>query len=369
MGKKKGNKAGKRLENPNLTDKKSTAAEVLEKGKEAQFAGDDSVGEMLNNALILDESTEIVVVTNSNFQNNNEKQQMLITPPQQTKNKAKQESNLNFITDQDVGANNSNKKSSTSSARNYSCTSSGGDNSWMEKDPFEVSYSRSIEYNSVNKKGTKKGNIAPGGDLKTIEDYISLGVPRDIAEMKHPLENAWSFWYFRNDKNCSWEENQINLATVDTIEDFWQVYNYVEAASKLGVGCDYALFKKGIMPDWEDYQNKWGGRWIIERADPTRHDDMDEYWLETLFMLIGEHITPAIFNNIVNGAVIQTKKTKFRLAIWLKDSKDKLAITCIGEHIKKILKISKTIEFSVHSDGQTAQGFRTSPAGKNRIYV
>merc|ERR1719510_795074 len=28
---------------------------------------------MLNNALILDESTEIVVVTNSNFQNNNEK--------------------------------------------------------------------------------------------------------------------------------------------------------------------------------------------------------------------------------------------------------------------------------------------------------
>ena len=72
------------------------------------------------------------------------------------------------------------------------------------------------------------------------------------------------------------------------------------------------------MPDWEDYQNKWGGRWIIERADPTRHDDMDEYWLETLFMLIGEHISPAINNNIVNGAVIQTKKTKFRLAIWLK---------------------------------------------------
>ena len=153
MGKKKGNKgnkAGKRLENPNLTSKKSTA-EMVEK---AQFAGDDSVGELLNNALILDESTEIVVVTNSNFQNNNEKQQMMITPPQQAKNKGKQESNLNFISDQDVGANNSNKKS-TSSSRNYSCTSSGGDNSWMEKDPFEVSYSRSIEYNSVNKKGTK----------------------------------------------------------------------------------------------------------------------------------------------------------------------------------------------------------------------
>merc|ERR1719238_752569 len=162
---------------------------------------------MLNNALILDESTELVVVTNANFQNNNEKQQMLITPPQQTKNKGKPESSSNFITDQDVGPPRSNKKSSTSSSsRNYSYISSGADNSWMEKDPFEVSYSRSIEYSSVNKKGTKKGNIAPGGELRTIEDYISLGVPRDIAEMKHPLENAWTFWYYRNDKTCSWEE-------------------------------------------------------------------------------------------------------------------------------------------------------------------
>merc|ERR1712038_1047748 len=77
----------------------------------------------------------------------------MITPPQQTKNKGKQESkNSNFITDQDVGTNNSNKKSSSS--RNYSYTS-GGDNSWMEKDPFEVSYSRSIEYCSGKKKGTK----------------------------------------------------------------------------------------------------------------------------------------------------------------------------------------------------------------------
>ena len=42
------------------------------------------------------------------------------------------------------------------------------------------------------------------------------------------------------------------------------------------------------MPDWGDYQNKFGGRWIIERADPARMEDMDDYWLETLFILIGE---------------------------------------------------------------------------------
>ena len=29
----------------------------------------------------------------------------------------------------------------------------------------------------------------------TIEDYVRSGVPRYIAEMKHPLENTWTFWY------------------------------------------------------------------------------------------------------------------------------------------------------------------------------
>ena len=42
------------------------------------------------------------------------------------------------------------------------------------------------------------------------------------------------------------------------------------------------------MPDWEDYQNKFGGRWIIERPDPARVEEMDDYWLETLFILIGQ---------------------------------------------------------------------------------
>jgi len=361
MAKKKKNKTSKRQEstkvkeNPNSVHKKSTP-------HEKEVNEDDSIAEVLNNALILDESTEIVVL--SDIKNNNEKQ-MMVTPPLLTK---KQEPGSKSSIEREVGDSWS-KKSSTSS-RNISYTSSG-DSSWMERDPFEVSYSGSINYNNGNAstKATKRGNVAPGGDLRTIEDYIAMGVPRDIAEMKHPLENVWAFWYFSNDKSRSWEQNQHNVSTVDTIEDFWQIYNYVEPASQLGIGCDYALFKKGIMPDWEDYQNKYGGRWIIERGDSGRMEDMDEYWLETLFMLIGEHIQP--YNYLINGAVIQTKRGKFRLAIWLKDAKDRVGITYIGEYIKRVLKISKTIEFSVHSEDQTrlGQGSRTSPSGKNKICV
>jgi len=353
MGKKKNkSKSGKRHEK-----EISNTIKKISNPEERDVAKDDSLAEVLNNAVILDDSTEVVVVSNANFKNNNEK---LPSSGQISQTHYSKSS-----TDQEFC--DSASKKSSSSSRNYSFNSNG-DNSWMEKDPFEVSYSGSINYNSISKKGTKKGNLAPGGELRTIEDYIALGVPRVIAEMKHPLNNSWSFWYFSNDKSRSWEQNQHNLSTVDTIEDFWQVYNYIEPASQLGLCCDYALFKKGIMPDWGDYQNKFGGRWIIERADPARMEDMDDYWLETLFMMIGEHIEP--YNDLINGAVIQSKRGKFRLAIWLKDARDTEGITHVGNYIKKILKVPKMIEFSVHAEDQHRPGglgSRSSPANKNRL--
>ena len=45
-------------------------------------------------------------------------------------------------------------------------------------------------------------------------------------------------------------------------------------------------------------------------------DDIDSYWMEILFILIGEHGDP--YNNIVNGAVINVRKNKFRIGVWLK---------------------------------------------------
>ena len=100
---------------------------------------------MLNNALILDDSTEVVVVSNANFKNNNEK---LPARGQQVSQTHYSKSS----TDQEFC--DSASKKSSSSSRNYSSNSSG-DNSWMEKDPFEVSYSGSINYNSISKQGTK----------------------------------------------------------------------------------------------------------------------------------------------------------------------------------------------------------------------
>ena len=80
---------------------------------------------------------------------------------------------------------------------------------------------RNIPMTKIEKK--KPTNLT-NGDLKTIEDFIAEGVPREIVMTKHPLANTWVFWWFRNDKSRTLEQNQERIATMDTIEDFWQIY-------------------------------------------------------------------------------------------------------------------------------------------------
>ena len=72
------------------------------------------------------------------------------------------------------------------------------------------------------------------------------------------------------------------------------------------------------MPDWEDFKNMYGGRWVLEwrECDLKNYDDLDTFWLETLFILIGAHGEP--YHDIVNGAVINVRKQRYRIAVWLK---------------------------------------------------
>ena len=39
--------------------------------------------------------------------------------------------------------------------------------------------------------------------------------------MKHPLQNRWALWFFKNDKSKDWAANLKLVTTFDTVEDFW----------------------------------------------------------------------------------------------------------------------------------------------------
>lgn len=40
--------------------------------------------------------------------------------------------------------------------------------------------------------------------------------------LKHPLQNAWTLWYYDNDRSQNWVDNMKEIASFQTVEDFWR---------------------------------------------------------------------------------------------------------------------------------------------------
>lgn len=199
------------------------------------------------------------------------------------------------------------------------------------------------------------------GDLVDQMDKVKIGETTDLCGapdkvVKHPLQNEWTLWFFKNEKGRSWEDNQKPIITVTTVEDFWSLYNHIEVASKLPAGADYSLFKKGIFPDWEDKRNQNGGRWIINLDKRQRAEMLDNYWLEILFFLIGEHADQHAHQ--VNGAVVNVRGKGDKLAIWLADASQPDSIIRIGKMLKDRLRIDQgeKIGFTIHSEEKSGRG-------------
>ena len=165
-------------------------------------------------------------------------------------------------------------------------------------------------------------------DLTEIVDNMKIAetAPDPEKVMKHPLQNAWTLWFFKNDKTRTWEENQRPIITVTTVEDFWSLYNHIEVASRLPPGSDYSLFKEGIFPDWEDKRNAPGGRWMINVDKRQRAECLDTYWLEILFFLIGEHADQHAHQVIQSFLIVSTGQPFTRFKIKLLAAKQNLAL-------------------------------------------
>jgi len=215
------------------------------------------------------------------------------------------------------------------------------------------------------KSESDRKSLSDRNNYKTIEDFVAEGVPLHIAMMKHPLQHSWTYWYHGNNESLTWEQNHRQIVTVDTVEDFWQVFHYLEPASKIDTNCDYSLFKKGIFPDWEDFQNMPGGRWSVnsDRSNRGEGGQLDNWWMEILLILIGEQAEQ--YAGLVNGAVVNIKNKVDKLAIWLNDARDLGGVMEIGRLLKSRLGLgnSTKITFTVHSEDKRPRKGRFGSGG------
>jgi len=188
---------------------------------------------------------------------------------------------------------------------------------------------------------------------ETEEDVSSRPETPDNLEgdpealIKHPLQNSWTLWFFKNDKNRNWEDNQRSIITFNTVEDFWALYNHIELASKLNAGCDYSLFKEGVKPMWEDERNRRGGRWVINLNKSQRAQSLDKIWLEVMLCLIGEAFDD--HSKFVNGAVVSVRTKGDKIGMWLGDANVGESIITVGKRTKERLNIESRLPFKILS--------------------
>ena len=186
-------------------------------------------------------------------------------------------------------------------------------------------------------------------------------IPPAILRPQHPLKTSWTFWYSVGNKNLSWEQNQVKISTVSTIEQFWLLTSQLKHPSNIPTGHTYSVFRAGMAPDWEHVANVEGGRWMVSCPKVEREDRLDTRWLEVLFMMVGEHMTE--FSGLVNGAEACVRKQGDRLEVWVKDASMMRGVVEVGRRVKSKLGLdsSKKIKFSLHREDQEGvKGLRLS---------
>lgn len=129
------------------------------------------------------------------------------------------------------------------------------------------------------------------------------------------------------------------------------MHNNLPPPSDLKEHCDYHLFREGVKPQWEDKQNADGGRWVAEL--PLKElDQVNELWTDTLLAMVSDSFE---FAEEINGAVLNVRKDKVRLALWTRSIDREGALLRTGKQWKDLLGLKKLIRFQPHSDSDAGR--------------
>lgn len=205
------------------------------------------------------------------------------------------------------------------------------------------------------------------------DEQITVFHDKNNFNVKHPLMNKWTLWFTKppSGKGDNWNDLLKEVITFNSVEEFWGVYNNIAAVSELALKSDYHLFKQGVRPEWEDPQNKHGGKWSYQFKE-KRNVPIDDLWLHVMLSAIGETLEEEEDGELM-GVVVNVRKGFYRIGVWTRTigksipgggdgdvaggkgrsvEKGKEVLMNIGRKFKEVLKVpaSEQVEFSGHTE-------------------
>ncbi|KAK7962634.1 uncharacterized protein PG986_003459 [Apiospora aurea] len=221
--------------------------------------------------------------------------------------------------------------------------------------------------------------VSPEGEheetsqVDTDGKLVTVFHDKDNFNVKHPLQNKWTLWFTKpsSGKGDNWNDLLKEVITFNSVEEFWGIYNNIAPVSDLALKSDYHLFKEGVRPEWEDPQNKHGGKWSYSFKD-KRNCDINDIWLHTMLAAIGETLEEEDDGEVM-GVVVNVRKAFFRIGVWTRTigksipnrgdgdvaggkgrsvQKGQDILMQIGKRFKEILKLpaNEPVEYSGHTD-------------------
>ena len=115
------------------------------------------------------------------------------------------------------------------------------------------------------------------------------------------------------------------------------MYNNLYSVSEIISNTDYLLFKKGIRPEWEDPENKHGGKWVVTMPiEDDLEEDCETAWLQLILHLISGQFTKEE-RNVLNGIVFSIRDKHMRISVWCSVSKEIALLQGIGYKLRSIM--------------------------------
>jgi translation initiation factor 4E len=204
----------------------------------------------------------------------------------------------------------------------------------------------------------------------------------DNFNVKHPLQNQWTLWFTKppTGKNDAWNDLLKEVITFNSVEEFWGVYNNIAPVSELAIKSDYHLFKAGVRPEWEDSQNKYGGKWAYQFLKNRAQTAINEQWMNVMMAAIGETLEEEGDGEVM-GVVVNVRKGFYRIGVWTRTigrsipnggeedvaggkgrapAKGEAILKAIGKRFKDVLKLPKNevVDFMGHTDSAASGSTR-----------
>lgn len=184
--------------------------------------------------------------------------------------------------------------------------------------------------------------LSPRIEWGDIEDEVEVEIEEGIEEPVY-LDSAWTFWYDMYPGPGLTAEQYADamkkIATVNTIQDFWGIYNNLPGLETIPNKSSYHLMKNLSLPLWEDKDNIDGGNFSFK----IKRSDAEHVWVQMLVRVVGEQFYDVLHEQDDVQGISVNMRAGGEAAIYFWNKNARLVST--SKMIRKIKEVLQGVDF------------------------